>query len=153
VDIETAGFRVGKKTEPVPSHEDKDATTVFLLDDEPAVQAVLRHALERRGLSVFGSTQWSEVARRVFESTAQRACLVADLNMPGIRGEDFCRIVRRYRPDLLLILYTGADQAEAKAAAERLGSVPFVLKREGSARLCDVLASLLGDDEAEESPA
>src|SRR5262245_56704690 len=81
---------------------------VLLLDDEPAVQAVLRHSLEARGLKVFASTQWSEVARRVLDLKSGRAFLVADLNMPGIRGEDFCRIVRTYRPDVVLVLFTGA---------------------------------------------
>jgi FixJ family two-component response regulator len=116
---------------------------IFLLDDEPAVQAVLRHSLEARGFRVVASTQWSEIARSVLDLRSGRAFLVADLNMPGIRGEDFCRIVRTYRPEIGLVLFTGADNGDVSAAARRLGGVPFVLKREGASRVCEVLEALV----------
>jgi CheY-like chemotaxis protein len=114
---------------------------VLLLDDEPAVQLIVSRALESRGFKVFASTHWSDVATRVFEARA-KVFLVADLNMPGIRGEDFCRIVKNYNEKVVLVLFTGAEREHVEAASRRLGGVQFVLKREGAARLCDVLELL-----------
>jgi FixJ family two-component response regulator len=127
--------------------------TVFLLDDEPAVQAVLTHTLEKLGFRVRASTQWAEIARSVLDQKAGRAFLVADLNMPGIRGEDFCRVVRAYRPTSGIVLFTGADDAVVAAAAQRLGGVPVVGKREGAARVCEVLSRLMaGADVSGDTP-
>lgn len=124
---------------PPPSAPQPD---VLLLDDEPDAQSRLAGALEERGFTVFASTAWSEVARQVFECRGARVFLVADLDMPGIRGEDFCRIIRSYNPNVVLVLFTGADRAEAEEAAQRLGDVHLVLKGEGAARVCELLEGL-----------
>jgi CheY-like chemotaxis protein len=120
---------------------------VLLLDDEPAVQVILAQTLERRGFNVFASTHWSEVARRVFECRGARVFLVADLNMPGIRGEDFCRIVKLYSTNVVLILFTGAERPQVEAASKRLGGVRFVLKREGAGRVCELIEQLRDEEE------
>lgn len=124
-----------------------DATPlVFVLDDEPIVQAILRAVLERGGFQVHASPLWSEIGRELMAvRAARRAVLVSDLNLPGIRGEDFCRTVLKYRPTLDLVLYTGVDAADARDAARRLGAaVRFVLKKEGPDRLVEVVRELAG---------
>jgi CheY-like chemotaxis protein len=122
----------------------KTRPTIFVLDDEPAVQAVVRKVLERRGFSVYASPLWSDVGRELMALRADKPpLLVSDLNLPGIRGEDFCRTLLKYRPNLGLVLYTGIERTEAEAAARRLGeTVRWVLKRDGAARLGDVLEEL-----------
>jgi CheY-like chemotaxis protein len=120
------------------------ARMVFLLDDEPIVQAIVKTVLERAGYRVLGSPLWSDVGREVMAvRETSSTVLVSDLNLPGIRGEDFCRTILKYRPGLDLVLYTGVEAEEARAAARRLGpAVRWVLKREGPERLCEVVREL-----------
>jgi FixJ family two-component response regulator len=118
--------------------------TIFLLDDEPSVQAVVGRVLERKGFSVYASALWSDIGRELMAMRSPRPpLLVSDLNLPGIRGEDFCRTLLKYRPSLGLVLYTGVSEVEAAAAAKRLANgVRWVLKRDGATKLCEVLEEL-----------
>lgn len=115
---------------------------VFLLDDEPAVRALALEALERCGFDVRGGDQWAKLAQELFALKDDDVFLVSDLALPGIRGEDFCRTVQRYRPGVKIVIFTGSEPAHAGAVIQRLGAVTLVLKHDGVSALCDALRRL-----------
>jgi CheY-like chemotaxis protein len=119
---------------------------VFLLDDEPAVQAVVARSLEAHKVAVVTSVEWAQVAKQLLAVRDGPAVLVSDLDMPGIRGEDFCKTVRQYRPHVRIVLFSGGAPEVVAAVAGRLG-VPFVLKRDGAARLCHVILQALATEQ------
>jgi DNA-binding NarL/FixJ family response regulator len=134
-----------RRADDTPPPSERTPPVVFLLDDEPIVQELVRAVLARNGLEVVASALWSDVGRQLMAVRGVRpSVLISDLNLPGIRGEDFCRTVLKYRPTLSLVLYTGVEPEVAQEAARRLGgAVRFVLKREGPERLCTVVRELL----------
>jgi CheY-like chemotaxis protein len=107
---------------------------VYVLDDDPAVLKVLGRALEAQGFATRCSSLWSEIGQELIakrRGAERNLALVCDVNMPGIRGEDFCRTMLRHNPELRLILYSGQTEPEVQEVAGRLGGVPFVTKRQG----------------------
>lgn len=82
-------------------------TNVFLLDDEPFILEALKRALAPLRLEVKASNLWSEVASPLVRAGSAAAILVCDLELPGIRGAEFCRIVRRHNPNVKIIIFSG----------------------------------------------
>ncbi len=79
---------------------------ILLVDDEPPVREVQRRALELDGYIVqeAGSGLAGIAAIR---PPAQIDLLVADLNMPGLSGDEMVRQIRTTRPDLPVLYVTG----------------------------------------------
>ena len=77
--------------------------------------------------------------------------LVCDLNLPGIRGEDFCRTVLKHNAKLRVLLFSSSEEAEIQEAANRLGGTRWVRKQEGVARFLEVLYELM-EDPVRETP-
>lgn len=113
---------------------------VCLLDDDPAIHSLVSKALESSGFTVSAATLWSEVSHMLV--TMQDVILVCDLNMPGIRGEDFCRSVVRHNPSVKLLIFSGVEEKELQAASSRLGGVATVPKRKGVGELLRTLKEL-----------
>lgn len=87
--------------------------SIFVLDDDPTILALLGELLRDEGHQVTSSALWSEVAmplvRRDVAAGDEPTLLICDLHMPGINGVDFARIVRRHRPSIRIILYTSSS--------------------------------------------
>lgn len=105
---------------------------IFVLDDDRVILEVVRELFAQRGHEVFASLLWSEVALPLMtgSSHSEPTALVCDLSMPGIRGEDFIRIVRSYDTELPIVLLTGEPAEVAQAAAESTGANAHVSKRD-----------------------
>ncbi len=83
---------------------------IFVVDDNQVILRTLEVTLAHLG-QVRVSTLWSEVASLVLRATnEERHLLICDLEMPGIRGDEFCRIVRKYNPSLPIMLFTGSPE-------------------------------------------
>ena len=100
---------------------------ILVLDDEAPIRAALAAILEHEHYEVFATENWSEISSRIFAAKDRRVVLITDLNMPGIRGEDFCATVRRHRPDVGIVIHTGSSSPRATAVGEELGA-PVIIK-------------------------
>ena len=98
------------------------ANRVMVVDDEPAVGALLEELLGLEGFEVetFADAQ---SARCRFESAPDTfAALITDLTMPGMNGQELVLAVRAIRdiPVILCTGYTGTALAPELRALERL---------------------------------
>jgi len=85
---------------------------IVVLDDSPTILATAEVALAALG-EVATTTLWSQAAAWILEASRDRArqvSLVCDLQMPGIHGGDFCRIVRRHTPGVGVVAFTSAPE-------------------------------------------
>lgn len=71
---------------------------VLAVDDEPHTRELIRAALSRHGYRVDVARNSHEALVLMEETPYQ--CLILDLRMPGMNGEDLFGIIRRDRPDL-----------------------------------------------------
>jgi CheY-like chemotaxis protein len=79
---------------------------ILLVDDEPAIREVQRRTLEAEGYVVTEAGSGLEGIAALAQS-AQVDLLLADLDMPGLGGDEMVRQIRTMRPDLPVLYVTG----------------------------------------------
>ena len=89
-----------------PKSEERPSSTVLVVDDEPSMRALERRVLEGLGYSVLEATNGADLVDLLAGGT-HFDLLIADLNMPVVRGDDLARRIRRSRPDLRVLYVTG----------------------------------------------
>lgn len=86
--------------------------TVLLVDDEEPLRKIARRMLERMGFSVIVATDGPEAIELFNRHSGEIACVVLDLTMPGMDGEEVFRVLRKIRKDLRVILVSGYGEQE-----------------------------------------
>ena len=100
---------------------------VLVVDDEPGVRALARRILEGGGYEVAEAGNGTE-AISVIESNARVDFLIADLDMPVMRGEEMARIIRGRRPDLRVLYVTAHSELLFKERPELIEGEAFLDK-------------------------
>jgi two-component system cell cycle sensor histidine kinase/response regulator CckA len=80
--------------------------TVLVVDDEEPVRMVQRRVLEEDGYQILEATNGIE-GMSVLAGTTVVDLLIADLDMPVLRGDEMVRRIRSTRPDLRVLYVTG----------------------------------------------
>ena len=84
--------------------------------------------LESLGYTVF-STSSSEQAIEMFSADPGRFdCVITDMTMPHIRGDELARRLLALRPELPIILCTGFSEKISEEQALKMGIRAFLLK-------------------------
>ncbi len=99
---------------------------VMVVDDDRAMCEVLELGLRKRGFDVLWHTDPLEALRVLPNEDIE--VVVADLNMPGLRGTELCSRVLANRPDVPVIVITAFGSLETAIAAIRAGAYDFVTK-------------------------
>jgi PAS domain S-box-containing protein len=86
--------------------------TILLVDDEDAVRNVTRKILERCGFRVIAAADGREAISLFQEHAHEVACVLLDLTMPYMDGEETFRELRRIRPDARVIIASGYSEQE-----------------------------------------
>ena len=81
---------------------------VLVVDDEPLVRAATAASLRELGLRVCDAGDGESALDMFTTHHRELAGIVLDMVMPGLRGRDVLREVRRLRPDLPVLLVTGS---------------------------------------------
>ena len=110
--------------------ERKPATTpVLLIEDEPAVMAYVRAALERNGYQVVSAESGADALRLL--ASGQFHGVVSDMRTPGgVDGAQVHAWIASHRPELAskLVFITGDIASEETAATLRQTGAPCVEK-------------------------
>ncbi len=99
---------------------------IFVVDDHPAVVEWLTDELANEGYEVEGCATPAEAPSRILAGAFD--LVVADVEMPGLRGLDLMSIVHRERPDQLVMLITAFGSIDLAVQALRAGACDFVTK-------------------------
>ena len=126
---------------------------MLLVDDEEHVRKVAKRILERMGLSVLTATQGREAVAVYREHADEIACVLLDLTMPEMDGEEVFHELRRIRPDVCVVLASGYSEHEVAERFAGKGLAGFLEKPYQLQRLRETLAGLLGEGEAEAGSA
>ncbi len=95
---------------------------ILLIEDEPAVSAFVRTALERKGYRVVQASTGAEGIRQL--STDTYSGVISDIRMPGdVNGADVHHWIQLHRPELgnRIILISG-DTANSETQSLLSGS-------------------------------
>ncbi len=117
--------------------------TVLLVDDERSVRIVGKRMLQRMGFDV-SLADSGDKAIEILRTGADRiACVVLDLTMPGMSGEETFRELRKIRPDLQIVLSSGYNQEEVLSRFSDQDVAGFVQKPYQSSQMLAVIRQAL----------
>ncbi|MCP4664503.1 MAG: response regulator [bacterium] len=114
--------------------------TVLIVDDDQRIRAVVKKMLGRMGFDVLTAPDGCEGVQVFREHADEIVCVLLDLTMPHMDGEETFREMRRIRPDVRVILCSGYSMKSA-TQQEPAG---FIQKPYKMAALKDKLIEVLG---------
>jgi CheY-like chemotaxis protein len=104
------------------------AGLVLLVDDEETVRAVARAMLEKLGFRVLTARDGIE-AVEIFRLQGQNiTCVVLDLTMPRMDGEETFRRLRQLRPGVPVVISSGYNEQEVTQRFVGQGLAGFIQK-------------------------
>ncbi|MDP6637266.1 MAG: response regulator [Phycisphaerae bacterium] len=121
--------------------------TVLIVDDEETVCAVGKQMLIRMGFDVLVAADGQE-AVEVFAAHADDiVCVLLDLTMPHMDGEQAFGELRRIKSDVAVILCSGYNEQDATQHFAGKGLAGFVQKPYSIIELRNKLIEVLADDD------
>ncbi|MFB6168763.1 MAG: response regulator [Haloferacaceae archaeon] len=102
------------------------------MDDDRSFTQLVATFLERENdrFSVESATSAGEALDDL--SAGEFDCIVSDYDMPGRNGIEFLQAVRKRRPDLPFVLFTGKGSEEVASEAISEGATDYLRKRTGT---------------------
>ena len=124
--------------------------TVLLIDDEEMIRAVCKRMLKVMGFSVVMAQDGREALKVFGEHADEIVCVLLDLTMPHMDGEEAFREMQRLDPGVKVILCSGYNEQEATQRFAGKGLAGFLQKPYSMAELRQKLMDVLPADEGEQ---
>jgi len=97
--------------------------TVFVIDDDEAIQKGLNRMLDAAGYRVEGFVSAESFLKRLpFEG---RGCILLDINMPGLNGLELQQELRKHDYTMPVIFLTGHADVSVSVKAMKAGALDF----------------------------
>ena len=101
---------------------------VLVVDDEESVRAMLARALRLFGFTSDQAEGGRAALERVHTTETGYGCVLLDLTMPHMDGEETYRALRQVRPDLPVLLMSGFNEKDAVSRFAGKGLAGFLQK-------------------------
>jgi FixJ family two-component response regulator len=118
-------------------HRESLAGKVFLVDDEPSVRRALTRLLRAAGLEVTSFPSAEALLAEVSPAEKGPACVVADLQMPGLTGLGLQDEMARRGLNLPVLVVTGHGDIRSTVRAMKGGAIDFLEKPVSESALLD----------------
>ncbi len=122
----------------------KGSGKALLVDDEETVRVVGQRMLERLGFEVVCAGNGAEALAIFRERPGDFVCVILDLTMPHMDGEETFRELRRVRPDVCVVLSSGYNEQEVTQRFAGKGLAGFIQKPYQIDALAQALRKALG---------
>lgn len=110
---------------------------LLVVEDEPDILTLLERILQEENYEVLKAPT-AERGLEIIEETLPTA-IVADINLPGMSGLDFCKRVKRHYPEIPVLFLSGLTDEFDKVLGLELGAEDYITKpfnvREFKARI------------------
>ena len=121
----------------------------LIADDEEAVCAVGKQMLERLGFSVLTAVDGREAVEVFREHVDEINCILLDMTMPHLDGEQAFREIHRISPETPVVLCSGYNIHDATQQFAGKGLAGFIQKPYNLATLRDNLKQAIGGRDSE----
>ncbi len=118
--------------------------TILLVDDDPQVRQVASQMLERLGFKVLTAAHGREGLEVFKAGRGEIDCVILDLTMPEMAGEEVFRKLRRLRKDVRVILSSGFNEQDVTQRFAGKGVAGFIQKPYTMRMLRETLNRVLG---------
>jgi two-component system, sensor histidine kinase and response regulator len=107
---------------PMPVQEN----TIFVIDDDEIIRLSCEQILQKSGYKVETFGNGYKGIERLKEVRPQ--LLVVDIKMPELDGFEVIKIVRKFDPDIVIVVITGYATIETAVDAMKMGAYDFLPK-------------------------
>ena len=109
--------------------------TVFVVDDDTQVRAVLTEMLQREG---FSAKEFSTGEELLASDLGRAGCIVVDMRLPAMQGADVIREVKMRNPAVPIVVVTAFGNVPGAVSAMKAGATDFMAKPIG-AKACRII--------------
>ena len=102
--------------------------TVLVVDDEETVRNLASRMVEHAGFTVLKARDGAEAVRLYRQHRHEIVCVVLDLTMPAMNGEETFRELRRISPAVRVILSSGYSEKTSIERFSGMGLAGFIPK-------------------------
>jgi DNA-binding NarL/FixJ family response regulator len=119
-------------------------SVVLIVDDHPVVPLALRSLIEGRfdGVRALQASSLRQ-AKVLYRDEPGLAITVLDLRLPDVAGLEGITELRRLRPDVPIVVFTGLNSEPLRQSAMSLGAAGVVCKNENANALLETVETLL----------
>lgn len=103
-----------------------EITRVLVVEDEAALREAYRRILARAGFSVVAAGTGDEAMEVIGKGLID--CVVSDIDLPGMSGNELLKAVRRMDSGIPVILVTGYPTIESASEAVEYGALRYLVK-------------------------
>jgi DNA-binding response OmpR family regulator len=102
--------------------------TILIVDDEPFILSATAALLRDAGHAVQTRAQWTGVAAAV--RSANPDLILLDYNMPSIKGDDLCSILKRNMAgsDMRIFIFSAESESDLVEIARHCGADGYIRK-------------------------
>ena len=124
----------------LPQERRHDGMRVLVADDEKSITVTLEEDLREAGhdvkVAANGDDAWRLLEKDRFD------CLISDINMPGMKGDELLRRAKAADPSVAVILVTGYGSIDSAVRAMKDGAADYILKPFRNDQIVHALAKL-----------
>jgi len=130
---------------------DDERPRVLMIDDEPFIIKAASKALQDAGFDVSQCQEWLGIARALHRT--QPNVILLDFNMPVLKGDDLCAILRKHSADFdvqpRIILYSSEPEERLAAIVASCGADGYISKKTPAPQLVLKLRRLVAGSPAQ----
>lgn len=106
----------------------QETPTILLVDDEPFILDATARLLRSAGFDVHTCEQWTGVAATIHREEPD--LILMDYNMPSIKGDDLCRILKRNMTGSgsQIIIFSSEPETDLRDIVARSGADGYIKK-------------------------
>jgi len=123
-----------------------DPIRIYIVDDEPSVCTAYARLLRSAKMQPLTFASVPEFLSA--EISDKNACVISDIQMPGISGLELPALLARAGHHLPVIFVTAHDTPETRSQARTMGAAAYFQKPVDDQALLDAIAWALGDRHA-----
>jgi signal transduction histidine kinase/CheY-like chemotaxis protein len=126
---------------------------VLVVDDEPGVRKIAAKILASAGIDVIEAADGLEALARFREHADSIDCVLLDLNMPKLDGEEVVRELKTLYPDVRIILSSGYTERATLGRFHRGEVLGVIQKPFNVANLLGKVREAMADGRGNSAPA
>lgn len=101
---------------------------ILLVDDSPLIQQILESYLAEEQIQISKASSGEEAIAFLREHLTEIDAVITDFNMPGINGEELCRLIRKEIGDLDLPVIFATSKREVAEQLFKAGATDYLQK-------------------------
>ena len=101
-------------------------TNIMIIDDDPYIRELEQTLLSYEGYFIFEACNGREALQLLKENKIDLCVL--DIMMPEMDGYEFCRLARKYYPNLSILMLTAKGDISQKVKGFELGADDYLTK-------------------------